>query len=75
MPQTEVHDYNGKALREGAHVEGWHDGQPYFATVKEIEPPEPGSGYRRVILVRDGDQVEVRSFSDAVAVIAEDDAP
>ncbi len=70
---TEVNDYNGNPLRAGAYVEGWHDGLPYFATVKEIEPPEPGSGYRRVILVRDGDQAEVRSFSDAIAVIGEDE--
>lgn len=74
MTDTQTRDYNGQLLREGAHVEGWHDGLPYFATVKEIGPPEPGSGCRRVILVRDGDQVEVRSFPDVVAVITEEDA-
>lgn len=69
---TGVRDYNGNALTEGAHVEAWHDGIPYTATVKEIKPPEPGSGYRHVILIKDEDQEEVRSFSDAVAVIEEE---
>ena len=66
----EVHDYNGRELTEGAHVEGWYDGIPYTATVKEIRPG-PGA-YRDVILVRDGDSAEVKSFSDAVMIIEEE---
>lgn len=50
---------------------GLRGGARYTARVKEIRPQEPGSGYRHVILVRDGDHAEVRSFSDAVTVLRE----
>lgn len=67
----EVSDHHGKPLREGVRVEAWRDGVRFTARMKEVRPRDPGSGYHRVILVRDGDQVDVRSFSDAVAVISE----
>ena len=71
MSEAAVSDYNGQPLREGARVEAWYDGVRYTATVKKIRPQHPASGYRDVILVRESDHAEVRSFSDAVVVIGE----
>ena len=65
-----IRDYHGQALTEGAHVEAWRDGVRYTATVKEIRPQAP-AGYREVVLIRDDNHTEMRSFSDAVVVLGD----
>jgi hypothetical protein len=71
-----IRDARGNPLSEGAHVEAWRDGQRYTATVKEIESHHLGDGpFRHVVLIRDSDHAEARSFSDAVVVIAAAETP
>jgi hypothetical protein len=65
-----VTDYHGKPLNEGARVEAWLHGVRYTATVKEIRPQAP-AGYREIVLIRDDNGTEARSFSDAVVVIGQ----
>ena len=61
-------DYTGAPLAVGDRVEGWLDLIRYEGTVTEINPPDPGSGYRWIIVhADDGDLHE--TFTDAVRVI------
>lgn len=67
---TVTADGKGSPLADGDHVEAWHEGERYTATVKAVRPQHPGcGGHRHIVLIRDGDRAEVESFSDAVAVI------
>ena len=65
----EASDYNGNPLSAGCRVRGWLGTIQYTATVKEIKPYHPGCGpHRHIVLIRDGDQAEIKSSSDAVQV-------
>lgn len=62
-------DYHGNSLAAGDRVEGWLERVRYTATVKEVKPHHPGCGdHRHVVVIRDDDHTEVRTFSDAVVV-------
>lgn len=61
-------DYHGQPFAEGMHVTAWRDGISYTGLVSRIWPRDPGSGYHRIIVIRDGDQAQVETFSDAVVV-------
>jgi hypothetical protein len=66
-----VSDYHGNPLSAGDHVEAWRDGVRYLATVKEVRPPlASDAGARRIVIVRDDDDREVQTRSNAVVVIA-----
>jgi len=65
-------DMNKRPLAVGTRVEAWWDGARYTGTVQLIEPPYPGCAYRHITVIRDSDNAEMETFSDAVAVLPPD---
>jgi hypothetical protein len=68
-------DYHGEPLAEGMHVTAGRDGIPYTGQVSLIQPQERGSGYRRITIIRDDDQTQMETFSDAVVVTDSGEPP
>lgn len=67
-------DMDGKDLEIGSDVRAWEDGKEYTAKVKGFEMFH--GPIKRVVVTRDDDQTERKTFSDAVKLFkrtADDD--
>ena len=66
-----ITDMHGRPLDAGAHVEAWRDGDRYTGIVQRIDPACTGSSYHPVVIIRDSDDAEMGSFSDAIGILPE----